>query len=161
MFPHAFCTGARVQSGPGFQRPSAIQWQRWDLCVARLIYGASLSQRIPSPCGPGGCGAWGPDSQEQSEALCGAQHSQGEQLQTSGSSSTPQPWHIPARQEALDTIHLSLFCVYKAYTVCLSAILLSFNLNPATTMIASLKAWGYTDLWPVQQQDVLQTGSHL
>lgn len=94
-------------------------------CVARLIYGTSLSQCIPSPCGPGGRGARGPsDSQEQSGALGGAQRSQGEQLQFSPSDSTS----LPGRKHLIQ--HISAPSVSAKDTYCSiyrSENLVSFN----------------------------------
>lgn len=76
-----------------------------------------LSQRIPSPCGPGGCGARGLYSQEQRLSV---EHSTVKGSSTwyreaAADQRTQLHMHIPPWQEALNTIHLSTFCVYEGY----------------------------------------------
>lgn len=44
---YKLCQRPEVGNGLDFQRPSAVQWKRWDDCVACLIYGVSLNQCIP------------------------------------------------------------------------------------------------------------------
>ncbi|KAK5920842.1 hypothetical protein CgunFtcFv8_024602 [Champsocephalus gunnari] len=102
-YSHSACLlyGTPVQSGPGFQRNCVVQWQRRDRRVASLIYGTSLSQRIPSPCGPGGCGARA-QTLRSGAGLSVERQRRGERLTLSSSctpvdpAATPQPRHIPS-----------------------------------------------------------------
>lgn len=101
----SFCKELRFRVGWAFRSTVAVQWQLGDCCVAPLIYGTSLSQCIPFPCGPGGGGSH--------QALCGARR--GEQNVTQRSSCRPQPRHILHDRKHL--IQYRIFCVYDGYVL--------------------------------------------
>lgn len=103
----SFVEGRKGWSGLGFQRPGAVQWQRWDLLcglsdlryIIKSVHSFSLWPRWP----------WG-----LRPRLTGAERgSRWSTAQPRGAAAAQSArLHIAPRQEALNATHLSTFCAY-------------------------------------------------